>query len=110
MLSRDYTIPFTAFFEEQEYIMASFANEYRSLKSLLKDKLAPEDFGECGGMGRCGTCLVKVAGLGNNAELVRNEQSTLVKMGIADPQIRLSCQIQVNDDLKNASIYIPGNV
>ena len=110
MFSRVYTIPFTAFFEEQEYEMASFANEYRSLMSLLKDKLTPEDFGECGGMGRCGTCLVKVAGLENSADLIRNEKSTLEKMGIADPQIRLSCQIQINDDLKNASIYIPGNV
>lgn len=109
MPSRVYTIPFTAFFEEQKYELASFVNEYRSLMILLKDKIAPEGFGECGGMGRCGTCLIKVSGLEDNSELIRNEQSTLEKMGIADPQVRLSCQLQINDDLKNATVYILGN-
>lgn len=110
MFSRVYTIPFTVFFDEQKYELASFVNEYRSLMVLLKDKICPEDFGECGGMGRCGTCLVKVSGLENNPEFVRNEQSTLRKMGIANSEIRLSCQVQVNDDLKNTNIYVIGNV
>lgn len=110
MFSRVYTIPFIAFLEEQKYELASFVNEYRSLMVLLKDKVCPEDFGECGGMGRCGTCLIKVSGLETNAEFVRNEQSTLGKMGITDPQVRLSCQVQVNDDLKNATVYILGNM
>lgn len=110
MFSRVYTIPFTAFVEEQQYELESFVNEYRNLMVLLKDKLAPEDFGECGGMGRCGTCLIKISGLDHTIASIRNEQSTLDKMGIADPEVRLSCQLQVNEDLKNASVYILGSV
>ena len=110
MFSKNYKIPFTEFVEEQRYELNSFVNEYRNLMVLLKDKLAPEDFGECGGMGRCGTCLIKISGLEKNTTLIRNEQSTLEKMGIADPEIRLACQFQVNDDLKNVSVYILGSV
>jgi 2Fe-2S ferredoxin len=109
MFSRIYTIPFTVFCEEQKYELTSFVNEYRNLMVLLKDKIAPDDFGECRGMGRCGTCLIKICSLVNTAELIRNEESTLAKMGIADPEIRLACQLQVNDDLENATVYILSN-
>lgn len=110
MYPRVYTIPFTAFFEEQKFELTSFVNEYRSLMVLIKDRIGPDDFGECGGMGRCGTCLIKIYGNENNSELIRNEQSTLEKIGITDPEIRLACQLQINDDLKNARVYILGNV
>jgi len=54
--------------------------------------------------------LIKVSGLEDNAEFVRNEQSTLRKMDITNPQVRLSCQIQVDDDLKNANVYVLGSM
>jgi ferredoxin len=35
-------------------------NEYRSLMMLIYDQIYPEGFGECLGMGKCGTCLVEI--------------------------------------------------
>lgn len=75
--------------------------------ALLKDKICPDDFGECGGMGRCGTCLVNVSGIDNNIEgSHRNEQTTLSKMGVENQSTRLSCQIQIDEDLKNAIVEV----
>ncbi len=71
----------------------------------------PGGFGQCGGMGRCGTCLVKVLEFTGNSEIFyRNEQGTLKKMGIIDPEIRLSCQIQVNEDLNNVFVEVLDNI
>ena len=107
MLSKAYTIEFTGVYAGQEYCLRSYENEYRNLMALLKDKICPEDFGQCGGMGRCGTCLVNISGLPNNAdESCRNEQRTLSKMGVIHPATRLSCQIQIDEGLKNVIIEL----
>lgn len=111
MLSKAYTIEFTGVYQEQEYYLRSYENEYRNLMVLLKDKICPDDFGQCGGMGRCGTCLVNISGLPDNAEeFYRNEQNTLSKMGIKDPATRLACQVQIDQDLKNVIIELFDNV
>jgi len=110
MLSKAYTIEFTGLYQEQEYNLQSYENEYRNLMALLKDKVCPEDFGQCGGMGRCGTCLVNITGLPNSIdELYKNERNTLSKMGITDVALRLSCQIQVDKDLTNVVIELFDN-
>jgi 2Fe-2S ferredoxin len=95
----------------KSYPFRSFTNEYRSLMVLLKDKICPDDFGQCGGQGRCGTCLVKVSGLEVDlTSFNRNEKSTIVKMGITDPDIRLSCQVEVNEALKNVVVHLIDNI
>lgn len=111
MLSKAYTIEFTGVYGGQEYHLQSYENEYRNLMVLLKDKICPEDFGQCGGMGRCGTCLVNISGLPNNVhESYKNERNTLAKMGVTNPATRLSCQIQIDEDLKNVVIELFDNV
>ncbi len=111
MLSKGYTIEFTGFYEGQEYCLQTYEHEYRNLMVLLKDKICPEDFGQCGGMGRCGTCLVNVSGLANNpADSYKNEQATLAKMGIQNPATRLSCQVQIDEDLKNVVVEVFDNI
>ncbi|MEP7259029.1 MAG: 2Fe-2S iron-sulfur cluster-binding protein, partial [Flavitalea sp.] len=103
ILSKACTIEFTGYYQGQEHCLQTYENEYINLMVLLKDKICPEDFGQCGGMGRCGTCLVNVSGLSNNpADSYKNEQATLSKMGMQDQATRLSCQIQIDEDLKNA--------
>ena len=77
--------------------------------TLLKDKIYIEDFGQCGGMGRCGTCSVTISGLPDNAATNTNERNTLSKMGVANPAIRLSCHIEVNENLKNATVQVLDN-
>jgi 2Fe-2S ferredoxin len=92
---------------DEEYMLETYTNEYRNLMMLLYDKMYIEDFGECKGMGRCGTCVVEILESTNNMSCtVRNEEATLKKTGVANTNIRLSCQILLNDDLKNVIIRI----
>lgn len=107
MLSKTYTITFTGHYQGQEYSLQTYGHEYRNLMELLKDRICPEDFGECGGMGRCGTCLANITGLANNSgESYKNEQGKLSKMGILDPATRLCCQVQVDESLNDTTIEI----
>lgn len=93
--------------DEEEYMLETYTNEYRNLMMLLFDKIYIEDFGECKGMGRCGTCVVEILASANNISLkIRNEEATLKKAGVENINIRLSCQILVNNDLNNAIIRI----
>lgn len=102
-----YAIKFIGHYEGQTYLLESNDNEYRNLMSLLKDKICPDDFGQCGGLGRCGTCLVKISrGSSDSVMFYRNEHETIRKIGIVDPEIRLSCQIHVNEDLKNIVVQL----
>jgi 2Fe-2S ferredoxin len=74
---------------------------------LLNEKFYLEDFGECKGMGRCGTCVVRVSGLKNAAiSMERNEAATLDKMNIAESGLRLACQILINNDIEDALVEI----
>jgi 2Fe-2S ferredoxin len=85
----------------------TFEGEYRNLMTLIRDQLAPENFGECGGMGRCATCIVKTEGITGTARLKdRNEPVTLTKAGYEDPDIRLSCQIYITKDLEGSEIEL----
>lgn len=74
---------------------------------LIYDRIYVELFGDCKGMGRCGTCMIKI--LGNDTllpALDRNEAATLTKSGIGIDGIRLSCQIMVDHLLDNSTVMI----
>lgn len=74
---------------------------------LLKEELQLESFGECGGVGRCATCVIKTEGItGNSALKDRNEPATLAKLGFEETHIRLSCQIYITQDLNGATITL----
>ncbi|GGB03353.1 2Fe-2S iron-sulfur cluster-binding protein [Puia dinghuensis] len=103
----DQTISITVIAGEERRVLSTFPGEYRNLMVLLYDRLYPGDFGECKGMGRCGTCLVRVIECQDSLpQLDRNEHTTLTKMGVSDPDIRLSCQILVNRSLNGSIIAI----
>ena len=102
-------IHFTAYYEGERHELQTYTYEYRSLMMLLFDKIYTEDFGECKGMGRCGTCAVKISGVSNAVNtLDRNEQQTLSKMGVHGGDIRLACQILVDEKLENCTVEIMG--
>ena len=87
--------------------VATYKGEFRNLMVLINEKIYVEDFGECKGIGRCGTCLVEVEGLGTSASVMeRNEKATLAKCAIKKSNLRLSCQLMINDALNNATIKV----
>jgi len=100
-------IVFTLRVEGDDISISTFEGEYRNLMVLLQEKVFLEGFGECGGMGRCGTCLVKISSVEGTLGLrERNEASTLGKMGSLLPGVRLACQIMVDADLENIQVEL----
>lgn len=96
------TIFFKVTYEGNVFELASYPHEYRNLMLLINDKIFPDFFGECGGQGRCGTCTVKVLSEGTLLkETYKNEESTLHKLDLFENNLRLSCQILVDEQLNN---------
>jgi 2Fe-2S ferredoxin len=97
-------IPFKIVVEASEFHFNIFENEYRSLMHLINDQLYLEDFGQCGGMGRCGTCVVssqKEVGVYN-----RNEYATLQRHQLhLETNKRLACQIFIDRKI-NGGVFI----
>lgn len=111
MISTTNTFQFAVIYEGQKFQIKTYEHEYRNLMVMIKDRICPDDFGQCGGMGKCGTCLVRSQAFAIDSDLdYRNEGNTLAKMGIENPEIRLSCQVQVNDDLKNIRLEVLDNI
>ncbi len=91
----------------EEKIIETYFGEYRNLMVLLNEKFYLESFGECKGMGRCCTCVVAVKAVENClVEMHRNEANTLSKAGVDQPDMRLACQIMIDEELDNAEITI----
>jgi 2Fe-2S ferredoxin len=103
----DHAIRITVLEAGMEHLLTTRANEYRNLMQLIHDQLYPDGFGECNGMGRCGTCLVKfLSSPSSLPESDRNETTTLKKIGITDDSIRLACQLQLNGELDGSLVKI----
>ncbi len=87
--------------------VTTYENEYRSLMALLYDKFYFEDFGDCKGIGRCGTCHVRVL-TPSPVLSVRhgNETTTLGRMENVTESSRLSCQILINDAIEQMHFEI----
>lgn len=101
-------IEFTITLSGEEHRLKTYWREYRDLRDLIVDKLLLDDFGQCGGMGRCATCMVSIEGSANDVSLMRrNEETTLTKIGLSGGNIRLACQIPIDDDISNVHIHIP---
>lgn len=102
------TITVTVKFEGLNYELKTYPYEYRSLMALLYDKLyIDEEFGECKGMGRCGTCLIRLTHYLICPTLTdRNQEATLTKMKVTGSDYHLSCQIEVDENLHGAELEI----
>ena len=100
-------IQFTVTQDEHSYPVEVRHGSYPNLMFLLKEQLGLDFFGECGGVGRCATCIVKTIGItGNSAIKDRNEPNTLQKLGYTENSIRLSCQLYITKDLDGAEITV----
>jgi ferredoxin, 2Fe-2S len=107
VIIRENDIEFIVLFGNKKYIIKTYQGEYRNLMQLIADKIFIEDFGECKGMGRCGTCMVTITNWKNREPLKeRNEAATLDKAGNDNKNIRLSCQILITENLSDAIVCI----
>lgn len=107
MIERNRDITFTLRYGEEEIKVETYEGEFRNLMVLINEKIFVEDFGECKGIGRCGTCLVIAEGIGDAGSVMeRNEKSTLGKCAVQHANLRLSCQVMINSNLQNACIEI----
>ena len=73
---------------------------------LINEKIYVEDFGECKGIGRCGTCLIEIETVRPLPPSERNELSTLAKCAVQKPGLRLACQIMVDEALHGAVVKV----
>ena len=107
MMDRNRDINFTILYNDEEIKVSTYEGEFRNLMVLINEKIYVEDFGECKGIGRCGTCLIVAEGLNNSVNVMeRNEKSTLQKCAAQYKNLRLSCQVMINYGLQNAVIKI----
>jgi ferredoxin, 2Fe-2S len=75
---------------------------------LIKDQLWVDGMGECGGMARCGTCMVELLNAGEELAKVTDtkEAAVIRRAGTAQSTIRLSCQILVDETLNGLQIKV----
>lgn len=107
MLTHLRDIIFTLKNFDDEIKVATYEGEFRNLMVLINEKIYVEDFGECKGIGRCGTCLVKVEGINElTSPMDRNEKRTLEKCAVKFSNLRLSCQIMINSALHHSVITV----
>ena len=93
--------------DSEEYLLETYPHEYRNLMMLIYDRMYPEDFGECKGIGRCGTCHIQISN--DNGKLrgtFGNEAATLSKTSLVCESSRLACQIPVDEKLDGVVIRL----
>jgi ferredoxin, 2Fe-2S len=101
------SIEFTVVLGSERSHVTTYRGEYRNLMVLVYDKFYPDGFGECKGMGRCGTCHIQVSG--NSPGLltrISNENAALAKTSCATKRSRLACQILVDDELDGEVVEV----
>ncbi len=107
MITHPRDIIFKLVYLDETITIATYEGEFRNLMVLINEKIYVEDFGECKGIGRCGTCLIEAEGLPvESMKMDRNEKSTLQKCAIQGKNLRLSCQVMINSALHDAIIKI----
>jgi len=100
-------IVISVFYDGEKHVIKTYAHAYRNLMALLYNELFLDDFGECLGMGKCGTCTIEILldPSGMHA-FDRNEQTTMDKMGVTDHDTRLACQILVDEGIDGLELRI----
>ncbi|WP_276371102.1 2Fe-2S iron-sulfur cluster-binding protein [Chryseolinea sp. H1M3-3] len=93
--------------EGKTFVLDTYTHEYRNLMMLIYDKVYLENFGECKGTGRCGTCHILIVDY--DGELLTregNENTTFSKMPFVKSNSRLACQMMVDEKLNGLTIEV----
>jgi 2Fe-2S ferredoxin len=97
----------SVFYDGRWFELRTYANEYRNLMMLIYDKVYIDGFGDCVGMGKCGTCLVEIVKSDHQlTSYDRNEDTTLLKSGNAGKDVRLSCQIMIDEFIDGLEVIV----
>ncbi|MEM0575451.1 2Fe-2S iron-sulfur cluster-binding protein [Flavobacterium polysaccharolyticum] len=95
------------FFNNEVHNIITYKNEYRNLMQLLADRLVLDDFGECKGEGKCGTCMILAINKSySKSDYYRNELNTLSKFKNERDNLRLSCQLLINEEIQGLHLEI----
>lgn len=90
-----------------QQVVKTFANEYRNLMVLIKDQLWVEGIGECGGMARCGTCMVELMNAGEHLVLSDAKEAAVIgRNNTSGSTIRLACQILVDEKINGLRVKV----
>jgi 2Fe-2S ferredoxin len=101
------TIRIHVMVHEKEFVLDTYPNEYSNLMMLIYDKIYPHDFGDCKGIGRCGTCHIKIlTPTLALSQLDRNERTTLSRLEASNIDSRLACQILINSSIDGLHVEI----
>lgn len=108
MMEREKNITLFIDYNGNHQTVETFAGEYRNLMVLIKDQLWVEGIGECGGMARCGTCMVELLNAGDNLAIATDtkEAAVIRRMVTEGSTIRLSCQILVDETLNGLRLKV----
>jgi 2Fe-2S ferredoxin len=94
-------------YEDELSVIQTYKDEYRNLMMLIYDKIYTEEFGECKGVGRCGTCLVEILESTTDISTYeRNEEITIARTGLTGNNLRLSCQILIDHQINNLKVKV----
>lgn len=103
----DNKIHIKVLFNNEEHNIITFKNEYRNLMQLLADRIVIDDFGDCKGEGKCGTCMIVATNKSySKSDYNRNELNTLSKFENKTENLRLSCQLLINEDIQGLHLEI----
>lgn len=103
----DKNITVSVLYDGETHEINTYTNEYRSLMMLIYDKIYTEGFGECLGMGKCGTCMVEIiSSLSEPSYYQRNEDTTLLRAGHAGKDVHLSCQIMIDEFMNGLKVNV----
>jgi 2Fe-2S ferredoxin len=85
----------------------TYAGEYRNLMVLIKDQLWVEGIGECGGMARCGTCMVELMNATQDLAVKDAKEAAVIRRNItAHSTIRLACQILIDETVNGLQVKV----
>jgi ferredoxin, 2Fe-2S len=92
--------------ENEKLEVRTYRGEYLNLMTLIYDQIYTEEFGECKGVGRCGTCHIEIL----NREIVLttggNEITTLSRSSLKTNRSRLACQIAIDETLDGLEVKV----
>jgi ferredoxin, 2Fe-2S len=84
----------------------TYRGEYLNLMTLIYDHAYSEDFGECKGIGRCGTCHIEILNRDILLSTGGNEITTLSRSSLNTARSRLACQIPIDEGLNGLHVKV----